>query len=60
MNVVTQRLTQEPGVLVTVETTQGSAPRDAGAWMMVFSADVAGTIGGGHLELQATTKPGGG
>ena len=53
MNVVTQRLTRERGVLVTVETTRGSAPRDAGAWMMVFSADVAGTIGGGHLEFQA-------
>ena len=53
MKVVTQRLTREQGVLVTVETTQGSAPRDAGAWMMVFSADVAGTIGGGHLEFQA-------
>ena len=53
MNVVTQRLVHENGVLVTVETTQGSAPREAGAWMMVFSADVVGTIGGGHLEFQA-------
>src|SRR4030095_2904739 len=53
MNVVTERLTREEGVLVPVETTQGSAPRDAGAWMMVFSADVAGTIGGGHLGFQA-------
>jgi len=53
MNVVTQRLVRENGVLVTVETTQGSAPREAGAWMMVFSGDVVGTIGGGHLEFQA-------
>ena len=56
MNVVTQRLTFEDGVLVTVETTQGSAPREAGAWMMVFAADMAGTIGGGHLEFQAIAE----
>ena len=56
MNVVTQRLTSEDGVLVTVETTQGSVPREAGAWMLVFSADVVGTIGGGHLEFQAIAE----
>lgn len=56
MNVVPNRLASEDGVLVTVETTQGSAPREAGAWMMVFSADTAGTIGGGHLEFQAIAE----
>ncbi|NPC54764.1 xanthine dehydrogenase accessory protein XdhC [Caenimonas soli] len=56
MNVVTHRLASEDGVLVTVETTKGSAPREAGAWMMVFSADTVGTIGGGHLEFQAIAE----
>lgn len=53
MNVVTSRLIEEDAVLVTVEATQGSAPRDAGAWMAVFAGDIVGTIGGGHLEFQA-------
>jgi xanthine dehydrogenase accessory factor len=48
------RLANEPAVLVTVEATQGSAPREAGAWMAVFADEVIGTIGGGHLEFQAT------
>jgi xanthine dehydrogenase accessory factor len=56
MKVVTQRLTYEDAVLVSVETTQGSAPREAGAWMAVFADDVVGTIGGGHLEFQAITE----
>ncbi len=47
------RLANEPAVLVTVEATQGSAPREAGAWMAVFADEVIGTIGGGHLEFQA-------
>lgn len=47
------RLALEPAVLVSVEATQGSAPREAGAWMAVFADGVVGTIGGGHLELQA-------
>ena len=41
-------------MLVTVAATQGSAPRDRGAWMAVFADGVVGTIGGGHLELTAT------
>jgi len=53
MNVVTSRLVGEEAVLVSVEGTQGSAPRDAGAWMAVFAGDAVGTIGGGHLEFQA-------
>ena len=40
-------------VLVRVESTQGSVPREAGAWMAVFADEVVGTIGGGHLEYQA-------
>ncbi len=53
MNDFTNRLLCEDAVLVTVEATQGSAPRDAGAWMGVFADDIVGTIGGGHLEFQA-------
>jgi len=40
-------------MLVRVDSTQGSVPREAGAWMAVFGNTVVGTIGGGHLELQA-------
>jgi xanthine dehydrogenase accessory factor len=47
------RLAREDAVLVTVDRTEGSAPREAGAWMAVFAADVLGTIGGGHLEFSA-------
>ncbi len=40
---------------VIVERTQGSTPRDAGTWMAVVegSAELIGTIGGGHLEFDA-------
>ena len=51
-----ERIQAAPACLVTVESTQGSAPREPGAWMAVFAAPAAplvGTIGGGHLELQA-------
>ena len=40
-------------VVVEVVETRGSAPRDAGTRMLVAADDVAGTIGGGHLELKA-------
>jgi xanthine dehydrogenase accessory factor len=40
-------------VLVTVESTQGSVPRDAGTWMAVFADHTIATIGGGKLELDA-------
>jgi xanthine dehydrogenase accessory factor len=53
MKVVTTRLAAEDAVLVSVVATQGSAPREAGAWMVVFATDCVGTIGGGHLEFQA-------
>ena len=49
----TVRLARQPAVLVTVEATQGSVPREAGAWMAVFAQHVVGTIGGGHLEFTA-------
>lgn len=53
MNEITQRLPHAPAVLVTVHATQGSVPRESGAWMAVFADAVVGTIGGGHLEFQA-------
>lgn len=50
-----ENLVGAPACLVTVESTQGSAPREAGAWMAVFGGGgpVIGTIGGGHLEWQS-------
>ena len=53
---VTARLAAQDAVLVTVHATEGSVPREAGAWMAVFAADIVGTIGGGHLELQAIAE----
>jgi len=50
------RLATQEACLVQVASTQGSAPRDAGAWMAVFAQDQLGTIGGGHLEWQAANK----
>ncbi len=50
-------LALEPAVLITVEDTRGSVPREAGAWMAVFADSTrgeVGTIGGGHLEWKAT------
>ena len=41
-------------VLVTVAGVQGSAPREAGTTMVVSAAACAGSIGGGHLEFEAT------
>ncbi len=40
-------------VIVTVAAAKGSAPRDAGAMMLVSAAETAGTIGGGRLEWDA-------
>lgn len=44
------------GVLITVEETQGSAPREAGTAMWVDARGIQGTIGGGNLEFQATEQ----
>ena len=40
-------------VVVTVVSAKGSVPRGPGTKMIVTATDVLGTIGGGHLELQA-------
>jgi xanthine dehydrogenase accessory factor len=44
----------ERAVLVTVAHAAGSTPREAGAAMVVTTASIDGTIGGGHLEFEAT------
>src|SRR5882724_6900192 len=51
-----ERLRREgtAAVLVTVASIKGSAPREPGAKMIVTAGDAHGTIGGGHLEHQAT------
>ena len=47
------RARSEPAVIVSVASTRGSAPREAGTRMIVDRRGVSGTIGGGHLEHQA-------
>ena len=41
-------------VSVIVAAAEGSAPREAGAWMLVDRDGQGGTIGGGRLEWEAT------
>jgi xanthine dehydrogenase accessory factor len=43
----------EPCALLTVAATEGSAPRRAGTKMFVGADAIAGSVGGGHLELKA-------
>ena len=45
-----------PAALVSVLATEGSAPRGAGARMLVTHAALAGTIGGGALEHRAVEQ----
>jgi len=50
------QLQHASGVLVSVESVQGSGPREVGAWMAVFPHNLVNTIGGGHLEFQAIAE----
>ncbi len=50
------RLAEGPLVLVTVAGVRGSAPREAGASMLVGPDFVEDTIGGGHLEWEAIAE----
>src|SRR5690242_12794349 len=50
------RLRRGAGVLVRVEATEGSAPREAGTWMAVWPDAITGTIGGGQLEFEAIQR----
>ena len=56
LNQLCTRLAAQDAVLVSIESTQGSVPRGAGAWMAVFADRVLGTIGGGHVEFQARRR----
>jgi xanthine dehydrogenase accessory factor len=47
------RLAEQPCVLVQVSHTQGSVPREVGAWMAVWADGLMGSVGGGHLEHDA-------
>jgi xanthine dehydrogenase accessory factor len=48
-------LSRHPAVVrITVIALRGSAPREAGATMLVDTLGTVGTIGGGQLEWQAT------
>ena len=63
-----RQLARQPAVLVTVQAHRGSVPREADAWLAVFTDDTQGiqgiqgiqgtqgTIGGGHLEWQAIAQ----
>ncbi|HEX5685632.1 MAG TPA: xanthine dehydrogenase accessory protein XdhC [Ideonella sp.] len=48
--------TRHPAMLVEVIEARGSVPREAGTRMLVSAHEVAGTIGGGHLEWQAIAR----
>jgi xanthine dehydrogenase accessory factor len=51
---VVEFLQREPVVVrIVIAEVRGSAPRDAGAFMLVGRGGVAGTIGGGKLEWDA-------
>jgi xanthine dehydrogenase accessory factor len=44
------------GIRVSVTATRGSAPREAGAAMLVTADGIEGTIGGGALEWEAMAQ----
>ena len=45
---------QRRAVVVAMAAGSGSVPREPGAWMLVTADRRIGTIGGGHLEHEAT------
>jgi len=51
-----QTLSAEAIALVRVTRTQGSVPREVGAWMAVLPTHLIGSIGGGHLEFDAIAQ----
>ncbi|MFI8320221.1 xanthine dehydrogenase accessory protein XdhC [Streptomyces sp. NPDC085529] len=50
------RARREPGVLVTVATVRGHAPRKAGAKLVVGRTGTWGSIGGGNVEAVAIDR----
>ncbi|MEM9764253.1 MAG: xanthine dehydrogenase accessory protein XdhC [Pseudomonadota bacterium] len=45
-----------PLILAEIETVEGSAPREPGAWLLVGAHAIAGTIGGGRLEWEVMAR----
>lgn len=45
-----------PAVVVHISAHRGSVPRETGTCMLVAADTVVGSIGGGHLELQAIAQ----
>lgn len=43
---------KKPAIVITLVAISGSAPREAGAKMLVWNGAQAGTIGGGELEFR--------
>lgn len=56
LHLLLEGLAGTPACLVSVESTQGSVPREQGAWMAVFSDRCVGSIGGGRLEYLAMAE----
>ncbi|AZI44566.1 xanthine dehydrogenase accessory protein XdhC (plasmid) [Deinococcus psychrotolerans] len=54
LNHLTQ--TNQPGVLVTVASVRGHAPREAGAKMVVSLDAIWDSVGGGNLEMAACER----
>jgi xanthine dehydrogenase accessory factor len=50
------RSRREPGVLVTLTSVRGHAPREAGAKMVVGRDRTWDTVGGGNLEAEAVER----
>ena len=50
------RSSRERGVLVTVASVRGHAPREAGAKMVVAAGRTWGTVGGGNMEAVAIAR----
>lgn len=47
------QLAHGTAILVRVQASSGSVPREVGAWMAVFANTTVATVGGGRLELDA-------
>jgi len=56
LRLLMEGLAAGPACLVTLASTQGSAPRACGAWMAVWADRLVGSVGGGHLEHQAIAE----
>lgn len=50
------KLARQDGVFITIDSFEGSSPREVGAWMLVLAGEVLGTVGGGNLEFQAIAQ----